>query len=524
MYDAAAQSGWWHGPYIDRRRQPRGHPPQHVRAQERRSACWARTAPSGGTTRPAEGTQLANRNRKSYGSALGGVQHARVLLAATAARIRGDRRATRSRSRGRTSAGSCSAAPTRGASTRASRCTTCPTSTTTRRTTRTRRCRTSRRAGTRGTRTTSTRRGSSRWRRAATSSPRRSTPGRRPGSARRCRCGSTRTASRRRRGRAGHIIRLAQPLRGLIPMMFDASTLPPIEPPAPVGAIVPGMRLFECPHITAAERSYSKTLLEGQTTSDTLVIGNIAPEVDEPLNWTITEAVSDCATPSDLPWVGTSATSGSVASAGGSQNVSVRLQHRRHQRQHDGHRGALPRQQRRGRGADRDPGLADDPQPAGRYRRRPRGRGIALAAASTHANKALDRGARRARQGPGGGQLGRRRPARRGRRPHGLRRAHPCGQGAQQDRRALVAVRGRLARRNRPGDRGRRDRRSRRRTRTRTRRSRSCSAATTWSTPSPSSSPIAGPGPGSAREGTFRRKGRVVGSRRGGASRPSAVA
>ena len=118
-------------------------------------------------------------------------------------------------------------------------------------------------------------------------------------------------------------MRLAQPLRGLIPMLLDASTLPPIEPPAPVGAIVHGTRLFECPHVTAAERSYSKTLLEGKTTSDTLTIGNIAPEVDEPLNWTITEAVSDCATPSDLPWVSTSATSGSVASAGGSQNVSL---------------------------------------------------------------------------------------------------------------------------------------------------------------------------------------------------------
>ena len=122
---------------------------------------------------------------------------------------------------------------------------------------------------------------------------------------------------------SGHIVRLAQPLRGLIPMLLDASTLPPIEPPAPVGAIVHGIRLFECPHITAAERSYSKTLLEGQTTSDTLAIGNIAPEVDEPLNWTITEAVSDCATPSDLPWISTGATSGSVASAGGAQNVSV---------------------------------------------------------------------------------------------------------------------------------------------------------------------------------------------------------
>jgi hypothetical protein len=54
----------------------------------------------------------------------------------------------------------------------------------------------------------------------------------------------------------GHIIRLAQALRGLIPMMFDTASAAP-------SPIVPGLRLFECPHITASERSYSKTLLEG---------------------------------------------------------------------------------------------------------------------------------------------------------------------------------------------------------------------------------------------------------------------
>ena len=115
---------------------------------------------------------------------------------------------------------------------------------------------------------------------------------------------------------AGHVIRLAQRLRGLIPMMFDTASAAP-------SPIVPGVRLFECPHVTAAERSYSKTLLEGKTTADTLTIGNIAPEVDEPLNWTITEAVSDCTTPSDLPWISTSASSGSVPSAGGSRNVGL---------------------------------------------------------------------------------------------------------------------------------------------------------------------------------------------------------
>ena len=55
----------------------------------------------------------------------------------------------------------------------------------------------------------------------------------------------------------GHIIRLAQTLRGLIPMMFDTASATP-------SPIVPGLRLFECPHITATERSYSKVLLEGR--------------------------------------------------------------------------------------------------------------------------------------------------------------------------------------------------------------------------------------------------------------------
>ena len=109
--------------------------------------------------------------------------------------------------------------------------------------------------------------------------------------------------------------------------------------------IVPGLRLTECPHITAAERSYSKTLLEGKTASDTLAIGNIAPEVNEPLNWTITEAVSDCASPSDLPWVSHvgDLRLGAPRPAA-PRTCRAELQHRRDQRQHHGHRGALPRQ------------------------------------------------------------------------------------------------------------------------------------------------------------------------------------
>ena len=63
---------------------------------------------------------------------------------------------------------------------------------------------------------------------------------------------------------SGHIVRLAQPLRGLIPMLLDASTLPPIGHRRRSERSCTASRLFECPHITAAERSYSKTLLEGQ--------------------------------------------------------------------------------------------------------------------------------------------------------------------------------------------------------------------------------------------------------------------
>jgi hypothetical protein len=123
----------------------------------------------------------------------------------------------------------------------------------------------------------------------------------------------------------GHVVRLAQPLRGLIPMLLDSATLPPISPDADVGAIVHGIRLSDCPYLTAAPRQFSATLFDGQSETETLAIGNIAPDANEPLNWTITEAVSDCASPSDLPWVSASLGSGSTPSQGGNTNVQVTL-------------------------------------------------------------------------------------------------------------------------------------------------------------------------------------------------------
>ena len=64
MYGDAAAVRLVDGPVQHRRRQPRGHPAQHRRRSRTASACWARRAAAGGTTRPAEGgTQLARRTR-----------------------------------------------------------------------------------------------------------------------------------------------------------------------------------------------------------------------------------------------------------------------------------------------------------------------------------------------------------------------------------------------------------------------------------------------------------------------------
>ena len=109
---------------------------------------------------------------------------------------------------------------------------------------------------------------------------------------------------------SGHIVRLAQPLRGLIPTVLDGAAVAP-EP------IVAGTRLFECPFVTAAPRSFALAAVEETQTVEQLTIGNTAAELDEPLNWTITEAASDCASPSDVPWLSTDQASGSTLSGGG---------------------------------------------------------------------------------------------------------------------------------------------------------------------------------------------------------------
>jgi hypothetical protein len=113
----------------------------------------------------------------------------------------------------------------------------------------------------------------------------------------------------------GHIVRLAQPLRGLIPMLVDGASVPP-------SPIVAGLRLFECPHVTASPRNFSVATAEETEKIASLTIGNEAVETEEDLNWEITEAVSDCSSPSELDWVGADQTTGTTP-ASSSTNVAL---------------------------------------------------------------------------------------------------------------------------------------------------------------------------------------------------------
>ena len=115
---------------------------------------------------------------------------------------------------------------------------------------------------------------------------------------------------------AGHIVRLIQPLRGLIPTLLDPDAVSP-EP------IVEGTRLSECPFVTAAPRSFPLAATEGTEKTVPLTIGNEAVEADQTLDWTITEAPLDCSAPSDVSWLSADVTEGTTASGGGSSTVAV---------------------------------------------------------------------------------------------------------------------------------------------------------------------------------------------------------
>ena len=288
MYNARRRVGLVARPVQQRRRQPRGHPPQHDRAQEHRSACSPRTAPTGGATRPAEGTQLANRNRKSYGSLWeefrvleyywqrraiihDAVEQSIAFNKANVGRVvlRGSypwpHVPAASRSAGASGHGRAAREPDhRSAAVRLLH----------------------HRGAVLG-------------------------PDRRPDDA---------GPPRRARRRAGHAAD-----RSHHPARPGAARADPDD--VRHGRRRRRRRSCRACGCSSARtsrptpRSYSKALLEGQTTGDTLTIGNIAPEVDEPLNWTITEAVSDCASPSDLPWL--------TPRADGRQRSVGRRQHER---------------------------------------------------------------------------------------------------------------------------------------------------------------------------------------------------
>ena len=67
MYQHGAESGWWHGPYSTGGDSHEGIL-RNTFSLKNTVGMLAENRASGGATRPAEGKQLANRNRKSYGS------------------------------------------------------------------------------------------------------------------------------------------------------------------------------------------------------------------------------------------------------------------------------------------------------------------------------------------------------------------------------------------------------------------------------------------------------------------------
>ena len=223
-----------------RRRQPRGHPPEHVRAQERHRHAGARTARTAGPRGRPRATQLANRNRKSYGKPVGGVPDAGVLLDAPPpdpARSSQESIAFQTANVGRV--------VLRGAYPWASRAfpvddrpdfdadpadnpdASLPNQSTTEPRARTTQPVADHRSG--AVRLL-------RHRGAVLRPARRGHDGASPDAAR----------DRAADPSDGHIVRLAQTLRGLIPMLLDAAA------PSPPSPIVAGLRLFECPHMTAA--------------------------------------------------------------------------------------------------------------------------------------------------------------------------------------------------------------------------------------------------------------------------------
>ncbi len=103
---------------------------------------------------------------------------------------------------------------------------------------------------------------------------------------------------------AGFLVRMRQEQRGLIPLLLDAQA---------AEEWTSGVRLSECPSAATAQDSLDAAAVENTQTSLTLTIANETTEENQPLNWTITEAAENCASPSDLGWVSAAVTAGTTA-------------------------------------------------------------------------------------------------------------------------------------------------------------------------------------------------------------------
>ncbi|MGH9245933.1 MAG: PxKF domain-containing protein [Acidimicrobiales bacterium] len=112
---------------------------------------------------------------------------------------------------------------------------------------------------------------------------------------------------------AGHIVPMAQPERGLIPLVLDDQA---------VEEMLDAQRLNECPHVDVAQETVAAAAVEGSAVIETLTVANLAAEPDEDLAWTITEAAADCAAPSDLPWVSVDPANGETP-ASSSTDIAV---------------------------------------------------------------------------------------------------------------------------------------------------------------------------------------------------------
>ena len=241
-----------------RRRQPRGDPPQHDGAEERRRDA-GREPPDRRHDAAGRGHAAREPQPQVVRKPVRGVPRPRVLLAAARDHPPGRRGLDRLQ-QARTSAASCSAGRTRGASSRASRLA----------------------QGTIfRTPTHRSRAGSSTRRRAGTSisEAQYSGPLVPVGPTIEVRLDAHGVAQETRPSGSRHPARpdAARPDPDDVRRHARRSSF------GAVARSCTASRLFECPFLTAAPRTFSATLFDGQSETETLAIGNIAPEVDEPL-------------------------------------------------------------------------------------------------------------------------------------------------------------------------------------------------------------------------------------------------